>query len=38
MSRIAGLIQRFRVVLRFSKIEDELARELQDHFDREVER
>ena len=33
-----GLWQRLRVLVRFARVEDELARELDDHFEREVER
>ena len=38
MPNVRGLLQQLRVVLRFSKVEDDLAAELQDHFEREVER
>jgi predicted permease len=38
MSWLRGLVQRLRVVVRYSRAEAELDRELGDHFDREVER
>ena len=38
MPNVRGFLQQLRTVLRFSKVEDELAIELEDHFEREVER
>ena len=38
MMTVRSLWQRLRVLIRFARVEDELARELDDHFEREVER
>ena len=38
MPNVRGFLQQLRILFRFSKVEDELAAELRDHFERELER